>query len=216
MKFVHRIALLVASMAVSLGIARTQEKPPQAKPEPAQAQAAMSAAKPSPQIEKLAKMISGRWRVSEAWDANDLVPKGGQGYGYAVIWSNPGGLWIEQQYHSSGPLGAFAGHGVIWWDDKAQGYKSLWCDNMTPGGCTVANGLGKWEGNNVVFDDQQETMGKKQVTKEVMATADSSSFTLTMSGSENGGAMKRGLVITYTSDGGPGSVPSASSNNSDQ
>src|SRR6266567_1551278 len=82
-----------------------------------------------------------------------------------------------------------------------KGGKSVWCDNTSPNGCSASNGLGKWEGNDVVFNDEQEMMGKKMAMKEVYTDMKPSSFTMTMDGSQDGGPMKRQMTIKYTKAG---------------
>ena len=130
-----------------------------------------------------------------------MMPKGGKGSGTAVITSGPGALSLIENYRSKGAMGTFSGHGVFWWDDKAQGYKSIWCDDMTPNGCAVANGLGKWEGENLVFEDEQEMMGKKQAMKTTLTSAKPGAVSLTMEGGEPGSPMKKFMTIKYEKAG---------------
>jgi hypothetical protein len=162
-------------------------------------QAASSMPKASPEMQKLVKTLAGSWTTSERFEASDMMPKGGTGNGHATFRPGPGGLSLVEDYRSRGGMGAFAGHGVIWWDANAQGYKSVWCDNMSPV-CQVANGLGKWEGNDLVFNDEMEMEGKKTQMKEAYTDIKSSSMTMTMDTAQ-GGPMKRFLTIKYKRQG---------------
>jgi len=159
--------------------------------------------KPSSEQIKMNKMMLGTWHTAETFEVSDMMPKGGKGTGTAVIKPGPGGLSVVEDYHSHSAAGSFEGHGVFWWDDKAQGYKSVWCDSTTPSGCVVSNGLGKWEGENLVFNDEQDMMGKKQAMKDTLMSDKPGSMTLSMEMGEDNGPMKKMMTINYTK------VPSA-------
>ena len=206
MKFIRQTSFLlaIASLCLAFALAQDSEKKPMEKPmkgKAAKSEPAMSMgmpmAKPSPDMGKMAKMLVGTWTTSETFEVSEMMPNGGKGTGMAVIKPGPGGLSIVEDYHSHGGPVPFAGHGVFWWDEKAQAFKDVWCDNMTPGGCTFINGVGKWEGNDLVFNDEQEMMGKKMAMKEVLSPS-GASVTMTMSSSEAGAPMKKMMTIKYT------------------
>ena len=70
-----------------------------------------------------------------------------------------------ETYHSSGMMGPnFSGFGTFWWDPKAQVYRGLWCDSMTPNGCD-ASGTTKWDGETLVGMMEGEMNGQKTVIK---------------------------------------------------
>jgi hypothetical protein len=118
-----------------------------------------------------------------------------------VFKNGPGGLSLIQDYKSSGAMGSFAGHGVMWWDAKAGGYQGIWCDSMTAAGCTVNKGITKWDGNNLVGTDEMDMMGQKMAVKEAWTDITPNSFTFTMEGGPPGGEMKRMMTIKYTRAG---------------
>ena len=92
--------------------------------------------KPDPQMTKMIKMMSGTWTVTEKSDPNPMMPKGGTGKGTATMTPGPGGMSLMEKYHSSGMMGGnFSCFGTFWWDPKANAYRGVWCDTMTPGGC---------------------------------------------------------------------------------
>jgi len=202
MKRIRPMLLLIVSLLCA-GVAAQQTKHKDGKKASTKSEmpAGMPMAKPSPQIVKLADKIVGAWNTNEDFEVSEMMPKGGKGHGTAIIKKGPGGLSLTEDYRSRGGMGSFAGHGVFWWDEKANGFKSVWCDNTSPTGCSVSNGLGKWEGNDVVFNDEQEMMGKKMAMKEVYTDMKPSSFTMTMEGSQDGGPMKRQMTIKYTKAG---------------
>ena len=153
--------------------------------------------KPSAEMQKMSKMLVGTWTTSETFEVSDMMPKGGKGSGMAVMKNGPGGLSVVEEYHSKGGLGAFSGHGVFWWDDQAKGFKNVWCDSTTPAGCTVAKGVGNFDGDKLVFNDEQEMMGKNAVMQNVLIP-EGSGITMTLSSGESAGAMKKLMTIKYS------------------
>jgi Protein of unknown function (DUF1579) len=167
----------------------------------AEGQMSMPMTKPSPEMQKLSKMVVGTWNTTEKQEPSPWAPKGATGKGTAVFKNGPGGLSVVQDYKSSGGMGSFAGHGVMWWDAKAGGYKGVWCDSMTPAGCEPGKGVAKWDGNNLVGTDESEMMGQKIAMKETWSDITPTSFTLTMEGGPPGGEMKRMITIKYSRAG---------------
>ena len=150
--------LLVFCCAVSLlAVAQVKDKKPAAhdKGKPAAADKdkkaakppAMPAMKPSPEIQKLAKAMVGSYTTKETHDPGPFMPTGGTGTGEAKYVLGPGGFSIIETYKSkTGPMGGnFRGHGVIWYDQKAGGYRGVWCDSMSP--ACETGGLSKWAGD---------------------------------------------------------------------
>ena len=88
-------------------------------------------------MQKLRKIVVGTWSTTEKMEPAPLAPKGATGKGTATFKNGPGGLSLIQDYESSGTMGSFTGHGVMWWDPQAGGFKGIWCDSMTPTGCAV-------------------------------------------------------------------------------
>ena len=161
-------------------------------------QMSMPMAKPSPEMQKLSKTVVGTWSVAEKHEPSPWAPKGATGKGTTVFKNGPGGLSLVQDYKSSSSVGSFAGHGVMWWDAQAGGYKGIWCDSMTPAGCTVNKGITKWEGNNLVGSDEMDMMGQKVAVKEMWTDITPDSFTFRMEGGPPGGDMKPVMTIKYT------------------
>ncbi len=161
----------------------------------------MAMPKPSPEMQKLSKMVVGTWNTAEKHEPSPWAPKGATGKGTAVFKNGPGGLSVVQDYKSSSAMGSFAGHGVLWWDAKAGGYKGVWCDSMTPVGCEPGKGAAKWDGNNLVGTDETEMMGQTIAMKQTWSDITPNSFTFTIDGGPPGGEMKRMMTIKYTRAG---------------
>src|ERR1700680_199174 len=93
------------------------------------ASAAQNVAKPIPPMEKLIRALAGEWSTDETYEPSDLVPNGGTGHSRDSYRVGPAGLSLIEKYHSEGAAGKSWGIGVIWWDEKAQGFHFLWCDS---------------------------------------------------------------------------------------
>jgi len=180
-----------------------QEKPTETmkahdKPMPA----AMQMAKPAPEMQKLTKMFLGTWSTTEKHEPSPWMPKGGTGKGTATYKLGPGGLSLVEDYKSTNTMGGkFSGHGITWWDDKEKGYKGIWCDSMSAGGCEVSKGLGRWDGNAIMFDNETEMGDQKMTMKEVVTDITPRGFTFTMDMGPAGGEIKRVLTIKYARAG---------------
>lgn len=194
----RKCVVIVALLFFCLGTLLAQDADDK-KPSGGAAQGGMMT-KPAAEMQKLIKTFSGTWNTAETFEKSEMAPEGGSGHGTSTFKAGPGGLSMIQDYKSHSKMGTFAGHGVTWWDADAQGYKSVWCDSMS-NKCQVANGMAKWEGDDLVFNDEQEMNGKKEQTKMVDTDIKPGSFTMTMDGGSEG-TMKRVMTIKYTKAGG--------------
>ena len=168
---------------------------------PAGEAAAMPMPKPDPQMTKMIKMMSGTWTVTEKSDPNPMMPKGGTGKGTATMTPGPGGMSLMEKYHSSGMMGGnFNGFGTFWWDPKANAYRGVWCDTMTPGGCD-SSGMTKWEGDNLVGTMEGEMNGQKMLTKFIYSDWKPNSFVMKMMSGPDANSLKDMMTITYTRAG---------------
>lgn len=206
-----RMALFLVVLGMGLGLAWAQEKEA-AKTAPAKAAKAAKkpavpdlTAKQSPEMAKLAKMMAGRWSLEMKFEAvPEMGPESqaGTGKGTDVSRVGPAGNSLVTDVHSTSASGVFTGHGVIWWDGKAGVYRSVWCDNESPGGCD-ASAIGKWEGDDLVFTVDTEFPGPdqkmmKMTMRQVYTELKPASFTFYIDSSIAGGPMKRMMTIQYS------------------
>jgi len=208
MKSLYRMFATFMMVALCASLALTQEKPggkkaagrskqgKEAGKKPG-GQGMPMMPKPSPEIQKLIKMLAGTWSASEKVEPSEFMPQGSSGSGTDTVKAGPGGNSLVSDYRSKGPMGSFSGHGIIYWDPKRQVYSSVWCDSMSPEGCEVG-ATGKWEGDNLVFNAEGEMVGKKFRSKQVYTDIKPDSYTFYIDSSMDGGPMKRFLTITYT------------------
>jgi hypothetical protein len=198
----HQLRCLFASAAFvvlftfTLQMARmsAQEKAGQHKSE--SEKAAASEASP---IERLGAMIAGTWAIDATSEPRETGSKVGKDTGQSVIRFGPSKLALIEDYRTHGDDGDRASFGIFWWDGKAPGYRTMFCDDRDPGGCSLYNGLGNWEGADWVFRTEFETKDKKKVkVREVLTATSPSSFTATFYRGVDDGPMKLDWTVKHT------------------
>jgi len=153
---------------------------------------------PSREMQKLFSAFLGTWSVTEKYEPTEAKPEGGAGQGEEVYRAGPGGASLIEEIHLKEDAGEISGLGVSWWDEKARGFRALWCDSNNPNGCIMMAHLAKWEGDQWVLGDEFERSGKKFVFKEVFSEITPTSFTQTLYQGEAGKELKRFLTIHAT------------------
>ncbi len=206
MKTILRVTMLLVLgrlcwMPLAAQDSAMSAKPKAAKPAAkAKEQMGMPMPKPAPEMTKMIKMMAGSWTVAEKVDPSPMMPKGGTGKGTAVLTPGPGGLSLTEKYHSNGTMGSFTGLGTFWWDAKAQVYRGVWCDSMSPNGCD-ASGASKWEGDKLVVTMEGEMNGQKMLTRITYSDFKSDSFVMTMESGPDASKLQKAMTITYSKAG---------------
>ena len=149
--------------------------------------------RPTSEMQKLAKMLVGTWRVDEDWAPGGSKPQGGKGTAHSVIRLGPGGFSVMEDFVD----GAYHLHSLIWWDKAAQLFKVVNCDDLSVEGCQLENGLGRWAGNEVVWQLTIPKEGKDVPAKIVWAEKDSRSFAATMYIADANGTLKRDWTFLH-------------------
>lgn len=85
----------------------------------------------------------------------------------------------------------YHGHAVYWWDRTAQGLKTVGCDDISEEVCSILDGLGRREGNEVVTNLTIQKDGKAVPAKLVWTPKDSRSFVASMYVADASGTSKR-------------------------
>ena len=200
MKRIAMMMFLVLLAAVAVPAQKKGEGKAAAKAaaKPAETKKAEAPAlpKPSPEMEKLSKLMVGDWTTDEKFEAGDFMPAG-TGKGSETTRLGPGGLSLVSDYHARNVMGEVHGHGMIWWDPKEQVFRNLWCDNVAPSGCELS-GPGKWDGDNLVFQDETELMGRKITMKVTLTDLKPDSHTFTVDVAGDNGQMQRAMTFRYT------------------
>lgn len=195
--------LVFCAVALLTVSAMAQDKPAAktAKPSDKKAPAAQGgmppAPKPSPEMQKMAKLFVGKWTAVTTTVAGGGMPAT-EAKGEATFYRGPGGLSLIEDFKSDGgSFGAFRGHGITYWDDKAKNFTGIWCDTMTPTGC-ANGGTSKWEGDKIVgfmeMPDEKGVMAKYR-----MAYSDIKPDSVTFSmEAPDGSNYKPMMTIVYT------------------
>jgi hypothetical protein len=154
--------------------------------------------RPAPEMQRVAKMLVGTWKVDEDYAPGGSMPKGGKGTARSVIRLGPGGFSLIEDFVSSGTGGGIDHlHGVYWWDKAARGLRSFGCDDLSDEGCSMLDGVGKWEGNELVTEFKMHDGSKTISAKTVWTEKDSRSFTATMYVADASGNMKRDWTFLH-------------------
>jgi len=207
MKIIRGAIFLIAVVAVLCTLLSAQDESAPKKPLASRSVANTQMPpppQPAPEMTKLIKMLAGSWTVIENAPPTPMFPNGAHGKGTAKLWAGPGGLSLLENYHSSGVMGSsFSGFGTFWWDAKAQAYRGIWCDSITPDGCDASSKL-QWDGETLTGMMESDMNGQKVFTKFTYANWTPSSFVMTMSGGPDPNSLKEMMTFTYTKTSGMG------------
>lgn len=154
--------------------------------------------KGSPQMERPSRAFEGSWTIKERFAPDAGSPNGATGKGQIVWRVGPGRFSLIEEYRSGRGSAEVTGLGVFWWDEAAQGYRTIWCDSTNPGGCISFKNVARWEGPQFVLVEDYEANGKKVVFKEVFGDIAPEGFTQTLYGGEAGKELKVDQIIQAT------------------
>jgi len=185
------VLFLILSAATTNVDAQQKPSPHKGKGEPA------TASEESP-IEKLGSMIVGTWAIGASMEPDEAASKPGKDLGKSVIRFGPGKLALIEDYRTHGDQGSQVGLGIFWWDGKEKGYRTMFCEDRDPSGCSVYNGLGNWEGSDWVFRHEYEEDKKKVKIKQVVTATSPSSFVARFYRSENDAPMKLWWTVKHS------------------
>ena len=182
-----------------LGVAGAAQTAPDAKAEkkPAPAAAPATNAPPSvaPEMERLIKIMSGRWEVDELFAPGPYMPKGGAGRGMEMNRPGPGGFSLITDYRSlQGDNANFTGHGIIAWIPAEKAIKSYWVDSMT-GASPVLTGT--WVGEELVLKGTDVIDGKQWEVRQVCTDIKPDSHTWYFEMGLPGKKLERVMTFTY-------------------
>jgi uncharacterized protein DUF1579 len=202
MKMKHWKLVVVIMAMCMLGMAQTKtdSKKPAEKSgmmhdhDKAPAGAGMMQPKPAPEMQPVLSTV-GNWSATITNEPSEWSPKGSVDKGSMNVTKGPGGLSVVQDFRSKGAMGAYQGHGIIYWDNLAKQQKNLWCDNLS--GCS--EGTSKMEGDKKWSAEMMgEFQGKKVKTISHGTLADDgNSMHEEFTQSTDGGPEKKMMTIDY-------------------
>jgi len=147
------------------------------------------------EVERLLKAMQGTWTITDTLAPDAKNPEGVTGTGTIVWKAGPGGYTAVEEFRSKQGDLDVTGLGVLWWDEAAKGYHTVWCDSTNPGGCIDFKNAARWEGANLVLQEDYESNGKRFTFKEVFGQITEDSFRQTLYGGEAGKELKVDEVI---------------------
>jgi hypothetical protein len=151
--------------------------------------------KPAPEMERLSRMLQGRWSTEERHEPSEMMPQGGAGKGMEAIRPGPGKLTLIAEYASQTPMGEFSGIGIITWEAGERAYRIHWTDNTMNGMTTMT---GRWQGEQLVFTGEEMLMGKKVFSRHAFTEIKPDTFTYTIDMGPAADQLKRAVTIKYT------------------
>lgn len=151
--------------------------------------------RPSPEMQRLSKLIVGTFTVVERHHARPGTAEW-VAQGTATYTPGPDGLSVVEQYRSTGPQGPFAAVAVLWWDAEAGAFRHFECESGE--GCAVVDDKGAWDGEAVVFKRQLERQGRKFMLEERYDFSSPNTIVITSRASVDGAQPMTGMTITYT------------------
>lgn len=150
------------------------------------------------EVERLLKAMQGTWTITDTLAPDAKNPEGVTGTGTIVWKAGPGGYTAVEEFRSKQGDLDVTGLGVLWWDEAAKGYHTVWCDSTNPGGCISFKNVVRWEGEQLVLVEDYEINGKKFTFKEVFGDLSPGTFTQTLYGGEPGKDLKIDQTIRAT------------------
>ena len=153
-------------------------------------------AEPAPEIRRLIETFEGTWAVRETHAPSAWRSEGATGIGTAEFTRGPGSMSLLQTYRSSIGEFAFEGHGVTWWNARAQHYEGIWCENTAPNGCDDS-GRTLWTGNRLIAEYQDDMDGKPTRERRTIFNSTANSFTVLIELAIGDAPLQPAITIEY-------------------
>ena len=166
-------------------------------PSAVRAQSADSGA--SPEMVRLAKVLSGDWNTEEIVQHGQPVPKGAGRRGTTHVRLTGGGTALVSEGHSVGTVGGDLRWFItIWWDSSTKSYRFLTCfKTLADAGCEL-RGTAHWAGDTFVNDYEEIINGKRTRVQDLWTDITPNSHTLTEAHDTGNGVMKPYVVSHST------------------
>jgi ketosteroid isomerase-like protein len=161
---------------------------------------------PGPDVQNL---MLGAWQTNVSYPpASGTGAETGKG---TEIWRpGPGGRSVIEEYREKNSHGEVEGIAIAWWDKKAQGQRFVWCDNSIPDGCYVSKEVAKWNGNDLMWREEQDLGGTNRVYSETFKDITADSFTQVLQEGEPGQPLQNTAIISAVRESEPALAPEES------
>jgi hypothetical protein len=158
--------------------------------------ASQAFAESSAEIKRLIETFEGRWSVRETHEPSAWRSQRATGVGTAEFIRGPGSMSLLQTYRSSVGEFAFEGHGVTWWNSKAQHYEGIWCESTAPDGCDHS-GAALWKDNRLIAEYEDDMDGKPTKERRTISKITRNSFTVVIEMAIGDAPLRRAITIDY-------------------
>jgi hypothetical protein len=199
---VSAVALLTCSMAVAADAKKPSAQDAtktttkqEGTPDKKSQAAAPESSKPSPEMVKLARAISGRWQVEEKYEVSKFTPQGGEGKGSDVIHRGPGGFSMIANYSSTGPFGEYHSAGITTWSPNDNAYQQYSVDSGGAGGVMWT---GKWDADSLVFTATEKVGEQTMHWRATYSGFSNDAFTLAYDMGSSDNDLKRFMTLRFT------------------
>jgi cytosine/adenosine deaminase-related metal-dependent hydrolase len=175
------------------------------------ANAEQTLAMPGPDAQNL---MLGTWSTKVQYPPSPNAPNGDAGEGTEIWRAGPGGRSVIEESREKNSKGEIEGLGIAWWDKKAQGQRFVWCDNSIPDGCYVSKEVAKWDGNALVWREEQALAGTARVYSETFKDITADSFTQVLQEGDPGQPLQNTATISAVRKSGPAMITGRSMDDS--
>lgn len=158
--------------------------------------ASQAIAEPSAEMKRLIDAFEGRWSVRETHEPSAWRSQRTTGVGTAEFIRGPGSMSLLQTYRSSVGEFAFEGHGVTWWNSKAQRYEGIWCENTAPDGCDHS-GAAIWKDSRLIAEYEDDLDGKRTKERRTISRITANSFTVVIEMAVGDAPLRPAITIEY-------------------
>jgi ketosteroid isomerase-like protein len=157
---------------------------------------------PGPDVQNL---MLGTWEINVAYPPGSGT-RADTGKGAEIWRPGPGGRSVIEEYREKNAHGEVEGVAIAWWDKRAQGQRFVWCDNSIPDGCYVSKEVAKWDGNDLVWREEQALAGTNRVYSETFKDITADSFTQILQEGDPGQPLQNTATISAKRKSGPAMI----------
>ena len=150
-----------------------------------------------PQMERLIKVLEGRWTCQVIYEPNPRMPAGGTSLGWEECRVGPGRSSLLFDTRAHGESGDFEGAGFITWNEPNRSYSLQWLSNSSPNPGVFT---GRWDGLDIVFDGYEYAADHRLASRHSITDIGDDAFLYTVDMGSAPEDLKRAATIHYTRD----------------
>jgi hypothetical protein len=149
---------------------------------------------PSPEMQRLAALLTGTWDTTLTYAPGPLAPEGGTGTGQETSRPGPGGLSLLIETTAGGPAGLYEAGGIIEWSATQHLYKLHWVSSLSHVGSYFD---GTWVDEDLVFNGTENLMGQAFASRHTITDIRTDAFLYTIDVGATHEQLERTITIEY-------------------